>query len=105
MAPAKSSRAEPGTKQTGDYFRIIVRPKSEFVTFRNHDVGDVGGLQRLAGKRQSGSWDTHAWLVSKNDAHMEGDKLVPDSNDAKDLFDSFTAPMKHKKGDVFITKD
>lgn len=103
--PQGSDRAEPGTKQEGDYFRIIVRPKQQFVTFRNQDVGDRGGLQRLAGKRQSGSWATHAWLVSKKDAHIQGTTLVPDSEDAKNLFDSLRGPIAHKRGDIFSAKD
>lgn len=103
--PQGSDRAEPGTKQQGDYFRIIVRPKQEFVTFRNQDVGDQGGLQRLAGKRQSGSWATHAWLISKKDAHVQDTTLIPDSEDAKDLFSSLRGPIEHKKGDIFSAKD
>lgn len=66
-------RAKPGTKGEGDYFRIVVRNKNEFATFRYQDVGEKGHILRLAGKRNSGSWDTQAWLISKDDAHMEGD--------------------------------
>jgi hypothetical protein len=68
--PEGRKRAKPGTKGTGDFFRIVVRPKEEFTSFRNQDVGDPGHLQRLAGRR-SGSWATQAWLVSKKDAHQK----------------------------------
>ena len=47
-------RARPGTKGEGDYFRIVLRPKEEFTTFRYHDVGEKGHILRLAGKRSSG---------------------------------------------------
>lgn len=58
------SRAKPGTTGEGEYYRVVVRPKEEFVTFRTHDVGRPGGIERLAGKRSSGSWDDQAWLIS-----------------------------------------
>ncbi len=71
--PEGRKRAKPGTKGEGDYYRIVVRPKEEFTTFRYHDVGDKGHIIRLAGKRSSGSWDTQAWLISKGDAHVIGE--------------------------------
>lgn len=97
----KKARAKPGTKGTGDYFRVIVRPKSQFKSFRVQDVGDPGGLERLAGHRSSGSWATHAWLISKDKAHLEGDKLVADDADAKKLLKSLGSEPIHTKGDIF----
>src|SRR5205809_957840 len=58
--PEGRARKRPGAGG-GEFFRIEVRPKSEFVTFRTQDVGDKGGIERLAGKRSSGSWDTATW--------------------------------------------
>ena len=98
-------RAAPGTKGTGDYFRVEIRPSQQFMSFRTQDVGDPGGLLRVTGRRSSGSWDTQAWLVSKTLAHAEGSTLIPDSQDAKNLFDELGSEPKHKKGDVFIAKD
>lgn len=103
--PEGRGRARPGTRSTGDYYRIEVRPRAEFVAFRNQDVGKPGSLQRLAGKRSSGSWATQAWLVSKDDAHREGDKLVADSQDAKNLLTKLGSEPVHQKGDIFTAKD
>jgi len=103
--PEGRGRMKPGTKGTGAYFRIVVRPKEQFSSFRFQDVGKPGGLQRLAGRRTSGSWDTQAWLVSKEFAHMEGEKLVPDHPDAKDLLKQLGSEPVHEKGDVFTAKD
>lgn len=103
--PQGRRRKKPGSTGKGDFFRIEVRPKEEFVTFRNQDVGEPGGIERLSGKRESGSWDTATWLVSKDFAHVEGDKLVPDHKDAKDLFEKLGSTPKHVKGDVFKAKD
>ena len=103
--PEGKNRARPGTTGEGEYYRIIVRPKGEFTTFRNQDVGKPGGLQRLSGHRSSGSWATHAWLISKEDAHMEGDELVPDSDDARELLATLGSKPVHKKGDLFTAKD
>jgi hypothetical protein len=103
--PEGRKRAKPGTKGEGDYFRIVIRPKQEFTTFRYHDVGDKGHILRLAGKRSSGSWDTQVWLISKGDAHLEGDTLVADTDDARRLIESLGSKPKHVKGDVFEAKD
>src|SRR3990167_5878169 len=83
--PQGRGRLKPGTSGKGKFYRIEVRPKSEFVTFRNQDVGKKGGLERLAGKRTSGSWDTVSWLIGKNDAHTERGRLVIDSTKAKSV--------------------
>src|SRR5947199_8221176 len=75
--PQGRGRMKPGTAGGGEFYRIVVRPKSEFVTFRTQDVGKPGGIERLAGKRPSGSWATQAWLVSKQDAHVKATGSSP----------------------------
>ena len=103
--PQGRARKKPGTTGEGDFFRIQVRPKSQFVTFRTQDVGDPGHIERVAGKRQSGSWATQAWLVSKEDAHVRNGTLVADTKDAKDLLARLGSAPRHVKGDVFEAKD
>ena len=105
MATKGRKRAKPGTKGEGDYFRIVVRPKDEFTTFRYHDVGEKGHILRLAVKRSSGSWDTQVWLISKEDAHLEGDTLVPDTEDARKVIEALGTKPKLVKGDIFEAKD
>lgn len=103
--PEGRDRNKPGTKGEGKYFRVVVRDKNQFTTFRNHDVGEKGGdLQRLSGKRSSGSWDTQTWLINKDSAHLDNETLVPDTQDVKDLLDSLGSRPKHIKGDVFRAK-
>lgn len=101
--PEGGEREKPGAGG-GEYYRIIVRPKEEFTNFRYHDVGKPGHIQRLAGQRQNGSWDTQAWLISKQDAHIEKDKLVPDSQDAKQVLAEIGSEPKYLDGDRFEAK-
>jgi hypothetical protein len=103
--PQGRGRRKPGTTGEGEFFRIQVRPKDGFVTFRTQDVGGPGHIERVAGKRGSGSWATQAWLVSKQDAHPEGDKLVPDTADARKLFAGLGSEPVHVKGDIFQARD
>src|SRR5262249_3023923 len=103
--PQGRGRKMPGTTGQGEFYRIQVRPKGQFVTFRTQDVGGPGHIERVAGKRQSGSCDAEAWLVSKQDAHMEGGRLIPDTKDARDLFAKLGSQPRHVKGDVFEAKD
>jgi hypothetical protein len=103
--PQGRTRKRPGTTGEGEFYRIEVRPKSEFVTFRNQDIGAPGGIERLAGKRANGRWATATWLVSKDFAHVEKGRLVADDPDAKDLFEELGAEPKHVKGDIFEAAD
>lgn len=104
--PEGRLRKKPGAGGGGEYYRIVVRPKEEFVTFRYHDVGEKDGdLQRLAGKRQSGSWDTVAWLINKKSAHVTSGKLIPDTVDAKNLLSTLGSEPKYLKGDIWKAKD
>jgi hypothetical protein len=61
-------RQKPGSGGKGNYYHVEVRAGDDFETFRTQDVGDEGHLQRVAGKRPSGSWTTVKWLISKDDA-------------------------------------
>ena len=99
--PEDRGRKKPGTTGRGKFFRIEVRPKGQFKTFRVQDVGRRGGLERLAGKRPSGSWDTVSWLVSKEDASIKNGKLIISEPKAKSVLKSIRGPITHVKGDVF----
>ena len=103
--PQGPSRARPGSTGKGAFYHIEVRPKGEFTSFRNQDVGDPGGLERLAGRRGSGSWATQAWLVSKEIAHPEGDTLVGDNEASRKLLATLSSPPVHQKGDIYTAHD
>ena len=103
--PEGRKRMQPGTTGQGNYYHVEVRPKDEFTTFRTQDVGGEGHLQRIAGKRSSGSWATSTWLISKDDAHLEDNKLVADTKDAKDLLQKLGSTPVHLSGDRFQAKD
>src|SRR5512143_2424116 len=102
--PQGPQRKRPGAGG-GNFYRIEVRPKKEVVTFRTQDVGGKGHVERVAGKRESGSWATVAWLIAKDDAHISGRKLVPDSRDAKQLFKKLGSEPMHRTGDRFEARD
>ncbi len=104
MTSVPRQRAKPGSRGGGRFFHIEMRPASEFGTFRVQDVGERGGVERVAGRRAGGHWDTAKWLVEKTHAHIEGDRLVPDSDEAKALFKSLGSPPEHIEGDRFKAK-
>jgi hypothetical protein len=100
-ASAAPKRAKPGSRGGGRFFHIEVRPSAQFVAFRVQDVGGPGGVERVAGRRALGSWDTAKWLVEKTHAHVEDDHLVPDSAEARKLFASLGSAPVHVEGDRF----
>ena len=101
---AKTSRAKPGAKGGGRFFHIELRPSREFISFRVQDVGAPGGVERVAGLRANGSWDTAKWLVEKTHAHLVDDRLVADSVEARKLLTSLGSQPVHVAGDRFKAK-
>ncbi|MGH8606475.1 MAG: hypothetical protein ACREX9_03350 [Gammaproteobacteria bacterium] len=99
--PEGRGRAKPGATGRGEYYHIEVRPSSEFRTFRTQDVGGKGGIERVAGKRSSGSWDTQKWLISKAHAHVEDGRIVADTSDAKQVLCDLGSKPRHVAGDRF----
>ncbi|MFZ2555822.1 MAG: hypothetical protein WAZ27_00625 [Minisyncoccia bacterium] len=99
--PQGRGRKKPGTTGRGKFYRIVVRPKSDFTSFRVQDVGEKGGLERLAGRRSSGSWATVSWLVSKEDAHVKQGHLIITEPKARSVLESLSGHIYHVKGDIF----
>ncbi|MCU0788039.1 MAG: hypothetical protein MUC91_07595 [Verrucomicrobia bacterium] len=102
--PEGRARAKPGAPGKGGFYHVAVRRKSEFRTFRTHDLGKPGGIERVAGRRSSGSWDTQKWLISKKLAHVRNGRLVADSAEADKLLDSLGSKPRHASGDRFTAK-
>jgi len=103
-AQIERKRAKPGSRSGGRFFHIEVRPARDFVSFRVQDIGKPGGVERLAGRRANGSWDTQKWLIEKTDAHIENGQLVADSVEAKKLLASLGSIPVHVAGDRFKAK-
>ena len=99
-----SRRAKPGSGGQGNYYHIELRDGADFETFRTQDVGDPGHLQRVGGKRATGSWATVKWLVSKEDAHVEAGKLVGDTQEVRDLIKRLRSTPVQIRGDRFKAK-
>ena len=102
--PEGRGRAKPGSTGEGAYYHIEVRPKGQFGMFRTHDVGKKGGIQRVAGKRRSGSWDDQTWLISKQHAHVEDGTLIPDTTGVRDVLETLGSKPVHVTGDRFRAK-
>ncbi len=102
--PQGRARKKPGTGGKGKYYRVVVRPKTQFSTFRLHDVGRKGHIQRLAGKRRGGGWDTQAWLIAKTDAGVSGGTLVGKTASARSIISKLGAKPRRVKEDVFQAK-
>jgi len=94
-------RKAPGLGGCGRFYRVMIRDKKNFVMFRNHDVGEKGHVERLAGKRANGRWATVAWLIDKNDAHVDNGILVGDSEDVRNVLEKLRRKPRHLKGDIF----
>src|SRR5260221_5652788 len=71
------ARKKPGSTGRGDYYHIEVRPAGDFVTFLTQDVGKLGHIQRVAGRRSSGYWATVKWLIGKEDSPLQDNKNFP----------------------------
>jgi hypothetical protein len=100
--PAReSTRKKPGSTGRGEYYHIEVRSAGDFVNFQTQDVGRPGHIQRVAGRRPTGYWATVKWLIGKEDAHVQGAKLVADTKDARDVIEQLGSQPVHVIGDRF----
>jgi hypothetical protein len=95
------TRKKPGAGGQGQYYHVEVRSDDDFTTYRTQDVGEPGHVQRVAGKRESGSWATVKWLIGKEDAHVSGDTLVADTQDAREVIEKLGSKPVHLSGDRF----
>lgn len=94
-------RAKPGATGEGNFYHIEIRPPSGFLSFRTQDVGRKGGIERVAGKRPDGSWETQKWLVAKALAHIERRRLIPHNAHARKLLEELGSKPIHLGGDRF----
>jgi hypothetical protein len=100
-ARSDRTRKKPGAGGQGQYYHIEVRSDDDFTTYRTQDVGEPGRVQRVAGKRATGSWATVKWLIDKQDAHVSGDTLVGDTQDAREVIAKLRTRPVHIGGDRF----
>ncbi len=69
-----------------DYYRIKVRPKNQFSTFRIEHLTENDSIQ-ITGKLADGSWGTQQWLINKGDVRLENGILVADDDRIQDAID------------------
>jgi hypothetical protein len=65
---------------------------------------EKGGIQRVTGKRKSGSWATQAWLISKEKAQPWGQSLKANDEETQNLFNKLGSKPRHITGDIYSAK-
>lgn len=103
-ATGKDRRTHQRIEDSGEYYRIILRPREMFVSFQIHEPDQPNMLLRLSGKRKDGSWSTQAWLINKSGAHVEGDRLVADAEEVKKLLKGLGTNVIQIDEDIFKTE-
>jgi hypothetical protein len=99
--PRQKTRQRPRRTGAGEYYHIEVLPRTDFVNFQTQAVGRRGHIQRVAGQRSSGYWSTVKWMIDKSDAHVQDNKLVPDTPAAKNVMEQLGSEPVRKLGDLF----
>jgi hypothetical protein len=102
----KSTREPKPRKQQrratrSEYYHIEVLPRTDFVSFQTQTVGRRGQIQRVAGQRSSGYWSTVKWLIDKKEAHVQDNKLVPDTLAARNVMEQLGSEPVRMLGDLF----
>jgi len=83
------------------YFRIITRPRQRFAAFCGQDVAEPSIVQRLTERGPTPGDKTQTWLLSKEMAHVEKGRIVPDTKEAADLLATFGREPVHRTDDLF----
>ncbi len=105
LAPLRTPR-RGNANLGGKFYRIFVRPKEQFDSFRVRELDEKGHLECLLGKR-SGSSRFHpvAWLVLKQDAHVaHNGRLIIDHPRTRSVLKQLEVPIIHYEGDFFSAK-
>ena len=93
-------------KNQGGFYYIEVRPITLYKSFRTlGNAGEKSGIECVVGQRADGVWDTVKWLIGKELAHVENDRLVADHEDAQNLFDRLRSEPKRIEGNRFEAKE
>jgi|GEM_PF-4803962 len=79
-------RARHISEWAKDYYRIKVRPKNQFSTFRIEHLTENDSIE-ITGKLADGSWGTQQWLINKGDVRIENGRLVADDDRIQDAID------------------
>jgi hypothetical protein len=69
-----------------DYYRIKVRSKNQFSTFRIEHLTENDSIQ-ITGRLADGSWGTQQWLINKGDVRLENGILVADDDRIQEAID------------------
>lgn len=83
------------------YFRIIIRPRKQFVAFHTLETREPSSVQRLAGHRPASVRANQTWLLSKEIAHVEKGRIIPDTSEAVELLAAFAHEPVHQRDDLF----
>ena len=98
--PRQKTRQKSRSAGAGEYYHIEVLPRTDFVNFQTQAVGR-GRIQRVAGQRSSGYWSTVKWMIDKSDAHVQDNKLVPDTPAARNVMEQLGSEPVRMLGDWF----
>lgn len=96
----KGSRSGSNSAERDKFYRIEIRPQSDFSAFRTEQV-ESGQVERVSGKRPSGNWATAAWLVRKEDAHVENGELVIDDKQVRNSLRQLRGAITKVRGHIF----
>jgi hypothetical protein len=83
------------------YFRIIIRPRKQFVAFRTLGAEAPSSVQRLTNHQPMSIRPNQTWLLSKEIAHVEKGRIIPDTSEAVELLAAFGHQPVHQRDDLF----
>jgi hypothetical protein len=86
------------------YFRINLRPADRYVGFRSETLGPPGHIIRIFGKSPGRGWEVQAWLISKNDAHIQDGMLAPRTESARMVLRGIVDGIHQTGVDLFEVK-
>lgn len=103
--PQQTSAQRPGSTSAGaarqaGFFQVQLRDRQQFSQFRTEDLDRQGRIQRVAGQRANQTWADQELRISKECAHVENHRLVPDTEEARSCLSRLSG-IEHVGGDVF----
>lgn len=101
VKPERRTKNLENRFEEGTYYRIIMRPRSNFVSVRSETPTGLNKIQQINGKAPNGQWSTQSWLVRKDGARIENEVLIGDTKAIRSLLKALNGIVQRTKGDEF----
>jgi hypothetical protein len=85
-----------------EYYYLTMESDDEFILFKSETIGADNQSHMIKAKEKNGRWKVKEWIINKDDAHMEGNYLVGDDPEVKEILDELSDNIEQTDKNHFM---